>query len=366
MSASRCCSRASSAWSTAATTRPGSRSSRTDGLDYVRAVGPLDNLKARAGTNGSSATTGLGHTRWATHGGVTEANAHPLAGCDAVEGLDRPQRHRRELPRAEGEPRRRGAHLHLRDRRRDGHASRRAPLRGRPRRGGSARLRRARGPLRVRRDPPRPPGPPRRRAAAGCRSSSASARTRCSWRRTRPRSCARRASSSSPATARSSPSRPEGATFQRADGTPVEHDPSSSTGTTRARRRPASRPSCSRRSTSSPRPSPRRSAIASATERSSSKGSTCRARTSRSSAASSSLACGTAYHACVVGRYLIEEWARVPVEFDIACEWIYRNPVLDEHDARHRDHAVGRDARHDRGAASSRASSAHARSPSRT
>ena len=40
------------------------------------------------------------------------------------------------------------------------------------------------------------------------------------------------------------------------------------------------------------------------------------------------VACGTAYHAGVVGRYIIEEWARVPVEFDIASEWIYRNPVL--------------------------------------
>jgi glucosamine--fructose-6-phosphate aminotransferase (isomerizing) len=41
------------------------------------------------------------------------------------------------------------------------------------------------------------------------------------------------------------------------------------------------------------------------------------------------VACGTAYHAGVVGRYLIEEWARVPVEHDIASEWRYRNPVLD-------------------------------------
>src|SRR6185312_5493483 len=39
--------------------------------------------------------------------------------------------------------------------------------------------------------------------------------------------------------------------------------------------------------------------------------------------------CGTAYHAGVVGRYVIEEWARIPVEPDIASEWIYRNPVLD-------------------------------------
>jgi glucosamine--fructose-6-phosphate aminotransferase (isomerizing) len=39
-------------------------------------------------------------------------------------------------------------------------------------------------------------------------------------------------------------------------------------------------------------------------------------------------ACGTAYHSGVVGRYIIEEWARIPVEPDIASEWRYRNPVL--------------------------------------
>jgi glutamine---fructose-6-phosphate transaminase (isomerizing) len=52
------------------------------GLEYVRAVGNLQNLKEAAGPNGSSSTHGLGHTRWATHGGVTERNAHPLTGCD--------------------------------------------------------------------------------------------------------------------------------------------------------------------------------------------------------------------------------------------------------------------------------------------
>ena len=50
-----------------------------EGLSYTRAVGNLQNLKAAAGDSPSPATTGLGHTRWATHGAVTTENAHPLA-----------------------------------------------------------------------------------------------------------------------------------------------------------------------------------------------------------------------------------------------------------------------------------------------
>jgi glucosamine--fructose-6-phosphate aminotransferase (isomerizing) len=40
------------------------------------------------------------------------------------------------------------------------------------------------------------------------------------------------------------------------------------------------------------------------------------------------VACGTSYHAGLIGRYAIEEWARVPVDVEIASEYRYRNPVV--------------------------------------
>jgi glucosamine--fructose-6-phosphate aminotransferase (isomerizing) len=40
------------------------------------------------------------------------------------------------------------------------------------------------------------------------------------------------------------------------------------------------------------------------------------------------VACGTSYHAGLIGRYAIEEWARLGVEMDVASEYRYRNPVL--------------------------------------
>src|SRR5579862_1876539 len=40
------------------------------------------------------------------------------------------------------------------------------------------------------------------------------------------------------------------------------------------------------------------------------------------------VACGTSYHAGLIGRYAIEEWSRVPVEVEIASEYRYRNPIV--------------------------------------
>ncbi len=43
------------------------------------------------------------------------------------------------------------------------------------------------------------------------------------------------------------------------------------------------------------------------------------------------VACGTAYHAGLVGKYYIEKLVRIPVEVDIASEFRYRSPIIDEH-----------------------------------
>ncbi len=42
------------------------------------------------------------------------------------------------------------------------------------------------------------------------------------------------------------------------------------------------------------------------------------------------VACGTAYHAGVIGKYLIEKLARIPVEVDLASEFRYRDPMITE------------------------------------
>lgn len=41
------------------------------------------------------------------------------------------------------------------------------------------------------------------------------------------------------------------------------------------------------------------------------------------------VACGTSYHAAMMSKYAIERWTRLPVEIDIASEFRYRDPVVD-------------------------------------
>ena len=60
------------------------------GLSLVKTVGRVEQLSKAASLIRLSGTVGIGHTRWATHGGVTEANAHPHVSCD---GIRRATRH---------------------------------------------------------------------------------------------------------------------------------------------------------------------------------------------------------------------------------------------------------------------------------
>jgi glutamine---fructose-6-phosphate transaminase (isomerizing) len=302
-----------------------------DGLDYVRAVGPLGNLKARAGTNGSVATTGLGHTRWATHGGVTEANAHPLAGCEpqklsiVLNGIVENYRELRETLLAEGHTFTSETDAetvtHLIERYYEGDLIEAVRLAFNELEGHFAFVvihhdhpgllvgARHQVPLVV--------GIGGREMFLASNAAAFLAETRLVQ---------------FPGDGEIVALRPEGAIFQRADGSAIEHEPTELDWDDEGAEKAGYETFMLKEIFEQPE------AVAETIGDRVRHGSLVLEGLGMNDEEVKDLrrivllACGTAYHACVVGRYVIEEWARVPVEFDIASEWLYRNPVINEHD----------------------------------
>ncbi|MCS7006433.1 MAG: glutamine--fructose-6-phosphate transaminase (isomerizing) [Gaiellaceae bacterium] len=300
-------------------------------LRYVRAVGALSNLKERAGAGRSSATTGLGHTRWATHGGVSERNAHPLAGCEpgvvsvVLNGIVENYRELRERLVAEG-------HVftsetdaetvtHLVERHYEGDLV--------------EAVRRAFGELEghfafvvIHREHPGLLVGARHQVplvvGLGAGETFLASNAAAFLRETR--------TVQFPGDGEIVAVTAEGARYWDTGGGELEHGSSELDWDLEGAEKAGFETFMLKEIYEQPE------AVAETIGDRVRHGQLVLEGLGMTNAELRDLrrlvlvACGTAYHACVVGRYVIEEWARVPVEFDIASEWIYRNPVIDEHD----------------------------------
>src|SRR3954468_2204237 len=299
-----------------------------DGLDYVRAVGKLQMLVDAAGPNGSKARHGIGHTRWATHGAVTEQNAHPLVGCDAskiaivLNGIVENYRELREQLVADGHTFTSETDaevvVHLLEREYDGDLAQ-ALTRVYPQLEGHFTI------VAIHHDNPDLLAGMRHQTplvvGLGDGESFLASNVAAFLSETR--------RAIFPSDGQVVAVTPEGARFF-VDGAEVDAPPIEELdGDDEQAERGGYETFMLKEIYEQPE------AVAETLGE--------RIRHGRLELDGLGLddgqlkrlrrivilACGTAYHAGVVGRYLIEEWARVPVEHDIASEWRYRNPVLD-------------------------------------
>jgi glucosamine--fructose-6-phosphate aminotransferase (isomerizing) len=298
-------------------------------LQYARAVGPLDKLKAHAGNGTSPAVTGLGHTRWATHGAVTEANAHPLTGCDdarlsiVLNGIVENYRELKDGLEREGHTFSSETDAetvsHLIERHYEGDLV--------------EAVRRAFGEMEghftfvavhadhpdllvgARLETPLVVGVGDGEAFLASNAAAFLAETRRVY---------------FPNDGDVVAITPDGIEFSRIDGTPVEHELVELDWDIEGAEKGGFETFMLKEIYEQPE------AVAETIGDRLRHGRLCLEGLGmpdeklRDLQRIVILATGTAYHAGVAARYAIEEWARIPVEHDIASEWIYRNPVLDE------------------------------------
>jgi len=296
------------------------------GIEYVRAVGNLQNLVAAAGPNGSTSKHGLGHTRWATHGGVTERNAHPLVGCDGsklaivLNGIVENYRELKEQLEAEGHRFTSETDaevvVHLLEREYDGDLTQ-ALARVYPQLEGHYSI------VAIHHDHPDLLAGVRHQTplvvGAGDGETFIASSVAAFLSETR--------RAYHPENGEIIEITPAGARFF-VDGAEVERETEEIQGDQDVAEKGGFETFMLKEIYEQPE----------AVEETI--GDRVRGHKLMLEALGMTelevqnlrrvvlVACGTAYHAAVVGRYVIEEWARVPVEPDIASEWIYRNPVL--------------------------------------